>query len=78
MRLNSSADSLWRTVVGIVGNVRHRGLAETARPEMYLPHAQFFETAPDSVVPVRAMTLTMRVRGDPEALTGPVRQVWAI
>jgi putative ABC transport system permease protein len=77
MHLNSSADSLWRTVVGVVGNVHHRGLAETPRPEMYLPHAQFFATAPDSVVPVRSMTLTLRVRGAPESLTGPVRQVLA-
>jgi putative ABC transport system permease protein len=77
MHLNSSADSLWRTVVGVVGNVLHRGLAETPRPEMYLPHAQFFATAPDSVVPVRSMTLTLRVRGAPESLTGPVRQVLA-
>jgi len=44
---------------------------------MYLPHAQFFATAPDSVVPVRSMTLTLRVRGAPESLTGPVRQVLA-
>jgi putative ABC transport system permease protein len=77
MQLNSSADSLWRTVVGVAGNVLHRGLAETPRPEMYLPHTQFFATAPDSVVPVRSMTLTLRVRGAPESLTGPVRQVLA-
>jgi putative ABC transport system permease protein len=44
---------------------------------MYLPHAQFFATAPDSVVPVRSMTLTLRVRGAPESLTGPVRRVLA-
>ncbi|HEU5153122.1 MAG TPA: ABC transporter permease [Gemmatimonadales bacterium] len=77
LHLNSSADSNWRTVVGVVGNVHHRGLTETPRPEMYLPHAQFFATAPDTVVPVRSMTLTLRVRGAPESLTGPVRQVLA-
>jgi putative ABC transport system permease protein len=75
LHLNSSADSAWRTVVGVVGNIHHRGLDEAPRPEMYLPHAQFFSTAPDSVVPARSMTLTMRVRGSPEALTGPVRGV---
>ncbi|MDP3773878.1 MAG: ABC transporter permease [Gemmatimonadales bacterium] len=77
MRLNTDADSLWRTVVGVVGDVHHRGLTEAPRPEMYLPHAQFFATAADSVVPARAMTLTLRVRGQPEALTVPVRRALA-
>ena len=34
-------DSIWRTVVGVVGDVRHRRPPLPPRPEMYLPYAQF-------------------------------------
>jgi putative ABC transport system permease protein len=51
-------------VVGIVGDVRHFGLASEPVPELYLPHAQ---------VPIGAMTLVLRTPGDPLAVAGAVR-----
>jgi putative ABC transport system permease protein len=33
-------DAPWRTIVGIVGDVRHASLTEAIRPQMYLPQSQ--------------------------------------
>jgi putative ABC transport system permease protein len=63
-------DSVWRTVVGVVGDVRHRGLSEAARPEMFLPYAQFPAGTGN---PPAAMYVAIRAAGDPEALTSQLR-----
>jgi predicted permease len=33
-------DPKWLTVVGIVGDIKHRGLEVEAKPEQYIPHTQ--------------------------------------
>jgi len=59
-------DKPWRTVVGIVGDVRHTGLDERQAPQVYLPEAQW--QSADG-----AMVLAARTRGDPEALAAAVQ-----
>jgi putative ABC transport system permease protein len=52
-----------KEVIGIVSDVRHRGLSDIARPEMYVPHAQF---------PTRDMMLLVRTDGNPESLISDI------
>jgi putative ABC transport system permease protein len=54
----------WGTIVGIVGNIKHRGLDAPAEPEYYLPHTQ----GPD-----RDMLLAVRSAQDPQTLIGAIR-----
>jgi putative ABC transport system permease protein len=58
-------DPKWTTIVGIVGDVRHRGLEEEPKPEFYQPHAQ---------VPYRSMILAVRSTQDPRSLISSVRR----
>ena len=62
------ADAAPRTIVGIVGDVRHRGLDAAPGYQVYVPQAQwiFAETQ---------MTIVMRAGGDPTGLATPLRQV---
>jgi predicted permease len=53
------------TVVGVVGDVRHRGLAARARPELYVPLRQY---------PHGGMTVVVRGLGDPAELTGVLKE----
>jgi putative ABC transport system permease protein len=57
-----------RTIVGIVGDVRHRGLDKPVEPQVYVPQAQW-------VWAETLMTLVVRAAGDPLALAGAVRGV---
>ncbi|MEX2282754.1 MAG: ABC transporter permease [Gemmatimonadota bacterium] len=53
------------TVVGVVGNVRQRGLSVSPEPEMYLPQSQ---------EPRGALTVVLRTTGDPGNYIDAVRQ----
>jgi putative ABC transport system permease protein len=60
------------TVVGIVADVRHRGLDVLPRPEMYRPHTQFRYSG--SFAPaVSTMTWVVRTVADPRATTSYAR-----
>ena len=71
-RLTMGRNDRWITVVGVVGDVRHRGLAEPARAEMYRPHTQF--RYGDTTGPaVSTMTFVVRMVADPLAATSYAR-----
>ena len=52
------------TVVGVVGDVRHQGLAALPKPELYVPFRQY---------PHGGMTVAVRGFGDPAELTRAVK-----
>ena len=57
----------WRTIVGVVGDVRHDGLASTTGPAIYVPVAQTPFTVLDMSLVVRAATV-------PESVIGAIRE----
>jgi predicted permease len=65
-----AVDSVWRTVVGIVGDVRRRGLSADPRPEMFLPHAQF---PAGTGTATRSLYLAIRSSGDAARLAPALR-----
>lgn len=58
----------WRTVVGVVEDVRHFGPGQPVRPEMYVPLSE--QAWPSAF-------LVLRRPGDPAALSGAVRRALA-
>ena len=60
----------WRTVVGVVGHVKHYSLDVDGREQIYVPHTQPFY---DKFVP-REMTLAVRTAVDPSSVTSAVRE----
>jgi putative ABC transport system permease protein len=58
-------------VIGVVGAIKHVGLAEPAHETVYFPYTQYPRSP--------SMSFTVRSSGDPLALAGTVRgRVWAL
>lgn len=64
LRFDGTED--WRTVVGVVGHVKHRGLAEEGGDQLYVPYAQY---------PFAAVSFVLRGSAAPETLSPAVRSV---
>jgi predicted permease len=58
----------WRTIVGIVGDVRHQDLAVAPTMQMYLPQSQNTDSY---------LTMVMRTSGDPAQLAADARRAIA-
>jgi putative ABC transport system permease protein len=61
----------WRTIVGIVSDVRQHGLDTPARPEVFFPHAQFQHFFPSAQA--RSMTVLLKTPAEPAAMAATVR-----
>jgi putative ABC transport system permease protein len=64
VRLGPNPNAPWRTIVGVVGDVRDLGLGAPPRPDVYV----LFTQSPSS-----AMSLVLRTTGDPIGTVGPAR-----
>ena len=63
---DSSKDSAWRTIVGIVGNVRHASLTEDPVPFAFIDYRQDLESWP-------RMAFVLKTKPDAASLTPAVR-----
>jgi putative ABC transport system permease protein len=74
MHIRPAGEQRWRTVVGVVGDVRQyslsKNLPDWIAGAVYMPYAQ--ATREDRQIPA-AMTLLVKVRGDSEFLAGQIR-----
>ena len=60
----------WRTIVGIVGDVRHQELAAPPTMQMYMSQAQLTDSF---------LTMVIRSGGDPSALAAEARRaIWSV
>jgi putative ABC transport system permease protein len=72
--LNPEYPGDWRTIVGVVGDVKESGLADETPPaSIYMPAAQL-DTGPVVGV-LRRQSYVVRTSGDPRAATNAVRTV---
>ena len=63
-----------RTVVGVVGDVRVRGLERSSEPQVYLPYKQLPDAAWTWYAP---KDLAIRMSGDPDSILPAVRRIIA-
>jgi putative ABC transport system permease protein len=67
IRLGGASDGPWRTVVGIVGDVRHLSLSAEVPNAVYVPETQWGWSD-------FAMSLVVRTRGETDAMVPAVRR----
>ena len=71
LRIGRNPNRPWLTVVGVVKDVRHNGVAAIVKEKFYVPHTQWHKSVGN---PIRAMSIVVRTGGNPAALAGPIRE----
>jgi len=66
IRIGRDPKAPWRTIVGVVGDVRHTGPEHEPGPEVFLPVTQAIDR--------NDMSLAVRAEGDPAALASAIRE----
>lgn len=66
LKTEFGADAKWRTIVGVIGDVKNAGLDRPAGTELYVAFAQ-------NPNPARLASLTVRTTGDPMSMVGAIR-----
>ncbi len=65
LKVGRAESSSWRTIAGVVSDVKSGSLENEVRPQLYIPHAQW---------PWAGMTVVVHTEGNPLALATAVRQ----
>lgn len=63
--MSGNPNAPWYTIVGVIGDMKNAGLDRPSGTEMYFSEAQ---------IGFRTCYLTLKTRGAPEAIAGPVRR----
>jgi len=72
-------DSVWSTIVGVVGDVRYLGLEQEPPAMVYTPLLHQNRVGEDNVRVARTLTLTVRCGVQPTSLIEPVRRaIWSL
>ena len=70
VRIGDHANGPWRTIVGVVGNVRHEELAAPPSMQMYTPQSQVTDSY---------LTVVIRGGGDPSRRANEARRaIWSV
>ena len=70
VRIGDHASGPWRTIIGVVGDVRHAELAAPPTMQMYTPQSQVTDSF---------LTVVIRGGGDPSLLAGEARRaIWSV
>ena len=65
-------DTVWRTVIAVVGDVHQNGLVAAAKRGWYIPQDQWANAWGN---PRRSMSLVVRSAGDPRLLAAPIERI---
>lgn len=72
-RVRDADETRWRTIVGVVGDVRHASLARTPEPRLYLPMAQAGD------LEERGVIMAIRTTEDASGIVSTLRPaIWGV